>query len=745
MIGKKILHYKILEKLGEGGMGVVYKAEDAKLKREVAIKFLPRQIVANDEERERFKIEAQATAALNHPNIATIHAIEEVDDEMFIVMEYIKGQELKRKIDASALKVTEILNIAMQIAEGLQAAHKKGIIHRDIKSANIMLTENDHVKIMDFGLAKLVGHFGVTKDSTTLGTVAYMAPEQAQSDEIDHRTDIWSFGIVLYEMLTGKCPFKAAYEQAVIYCILNEETPNLSENRQDIPFELSDLLYKTLQKEPDNRFQQMSDILSCFKKLQTKLDSKRIHPTDSPESVPSIAVMPFVDMSSAKDQEYFCDGIAEELINALTKIQKLHVVARTSAFAFKGQNKDIREIGRTLDVENLLEGSVRTAGNRLRVTAQLIKVSSGYHLWSEKYDRNMQDIFDIQDDISMAIVENLKIKLLDKEKSAVIKRQTENIDAYQECLKGWYFLSKATPRDINKAFEYFQNTLKEDPNYASAYAGQARGYILSSIWGNIHPDDVYPQAKTCVEQALQLDKTQGVAYAISGFIQAIHDWDWSAAERSFQKALNYQPNSAVVHLLYSFMLSHQSRYSEAIVAAKEAFKLDLLSPYYATSYALILRHAHCFDEAIVELKKIIEIYPEYWYAHWHLGCAFWEKSMFEESLRELEIAYDLSGHMSMATSHFIAYLYRDGNWEAADKMLPGFIKRSKTEYIPPVMFFLIYWGRNELDVAFQWLNKAYENRDSLITFYLTPHSPYDQEIIDDPRFQNILQKVGVKR
>jgi serine/threonine protein kinase len=404
MIGETILHYKIIEKLGEGGMGVVYKAQDTKLKREVAIKFLPHHISSNDEERKRFEIEAQAAASLNHPSIATIHAIEESGEDTFIVMEFIDGIELKDKIKSGPIPTKEAVNIAIQIAEGLEAAHKKDIVHRDIKSQNIMITDEGKIKIMDFGLAKMKGGIQLTKLGGTVGTVAYMSPEQVKGEEVDHRTDIWSFGVVLYEMFTGQLPFRGEYEQAMMFSILNE-SPEPVTSKLVGTQAISKIIDRLLQKNPDLRYQKIKEVLKDLGNIT--LDSQK--PKEN--SPASIAVLSFKDMSPQKDQDYLCEGLAEELINALTKIKTLHVSARTSAFAFKDKQVDIREIGSKLNVETVLEGSVQKSANRLRITAQLINVDNGYHIWSERYDREMKDVFEIQDDITENIVQALKMVL----------------------------------------------------------------------------------------------------------------------------------------------------------------------------------------------------------------------------------------------------------------------------------------------------------------------------------------------
>ena len=429
MIGKTVSHYKILDKIGQGGMGIVYKAADTKLKRTVALKFLPPELTRDSEAKERFTQEAQAAAALDHPNICIIHEIDEAEGQTFISMAYIEGQSLKGRIESGPMEIREVLDIAVQVAEGLKEAHEKGIVHRDIKPGNILVTKKGQVKITDFGLAKLEWGVNLTKTAAILGTVAYMSPEQAKGEKVDQRTDIWSWGAMLYEMLTQKLPFKSPKDQATIYSILHEEPKPVSNLREDLPQNLERLIKKALEKEPSRRYQRISKILEDMNALRAKLRDKSLE-TQKAESKPSIAVLPFVDMSPQKDQEYFCDGIAEELINALTHIKDLHVVARTSAFSFKGEKLDVREIGRKLNVNTVLEGSLRKAGSRVRITSQLINVEDGYHLWSDKFDRELDDIFAIQDEISEAIVDNLKVTLLRREKEAVRKRYTDDLEAY---------------------------------------------------------------------------------------------------------------------------------------------------------------------------------------------------------------------------------------------------------------------------------------------------------------------------
>jgi serine/threonine protein kinase len=482
MIGKTVSHYKILEEIGRGGMGVVYKAKDTKLKRTVALKFLPPELIRDPEAKERFIHEAQAASALDHPNIGTIYEIDETaDGQTFIVMAYYEGETLKEKLEKGAIDFEEAYDIVILIASGLAEAHEKGIVHRDIKPSNVLITERGRVEIIDFGLAKLAEQTKITREGTTLGTVAYMSPEQTRGKEVDHRTDIWSLGVILYETVIGQKPFKGDYDQAVIYSILNEEPTDIRKLRSDAPAAIEKIIKKALAKSPEKRYQKIEEFVADLRLVREK-HVKKASAEQPFSGKHSIAVLPFVDMSPKKDQEYFCDGLSEELINALTHIKKLRVAARTSAFSFKGEKYDVREIGDKLNVDTVLEGSIRKAGERLRITAQLVSATDGYHLWSEKYDRNMEDIFAIQDEISLAIVDKLKIELLGDEAALLVKRGTDDLEAYDLYIKGRFFWEQRG-KGIGKAVECFKRAVARDPNYAQAYAGLADSYNLLAFYG----------------------------------------------------------------------------------------------------------------------------------------------------------------------------------------------------------------------------------------------------------------------
>ncbi|MGH7597342.1 MAG: protein kinase domain-containing protein [bacterium] len=669
MIGQTISHYKILEKLGGGGMGVVYKAQDLKLDRFVALKFLPPHLSADEEEKKRFIHEAKAASALDHPNICTIYEIDETEDgadcvrRMFIAMAYYEGETLKKKIERGPLPIDQTLDLAIQIAQGLAKAHEHGITHRDIKPANVMITKDGIVKIVDFGLAKLAGVVGLTKAGITLGTPAYMSPEQARGEEVDHRTDIWSLGVVLYEMLIAQLPFRGEYEAAMMYSILNEEPKPLADLRADAPNKLQQIVEKAITKNPDQRYQHIHEMLTDLSALKKQLESESAKESDSEKKpAPSIAVLPFADLSPQKDQEYFCDGMAEELINALTKIEALKVVARTTAFSFKGEKLDVREIGRKLNVETLVEGSVRKAGNRVRITAQLVNVVDGYHLWSEKYDREMEDIFAIQDDIAQQIVAALKIKLIGEPSVPLVKRYTENLEAYHLYLKGRYYWNKRYEGLLQKGMECFGQALAKDPDYALAYAGLADSYSILGIYHFLPPKEAFSRAKAAAEKALKIDESLAEAHTSLGAIGFCYD-----------KALDIDPNSVVALAYIAF-------------------------PYFQKAM---------YEEAIASLQKVITLWK---------GNTFW--------LAALGLVYAGSGKK-----------------DDAQKVLHELEERSKQQYVAPLEFVWVYAGLNEMDQTFEWLNKAYEERNVL--FRLKTEPTFDL-LRSDPRFEELLQKIGLR-
>ena len=616
MIGKTILHYKITEKLGEGGMGIVYKARDTRLDREVAIKFLPRHIAGNAEERQRFDLEAKAAAALNHPNISTIHAIEEHDGELFIVMEFIDGQELQQIVGAtgrSPLPTDTILNYASQIASGLHAAHAKGIVHRDIKSSNIMVTESRQVKIMDFGLAKVAGtDVRLTKEHTTIGTAAYMAPEQARGKDIDHRTDIWAFGVVLYEMLTGELPFKGDYEQAVVYSILNEEPQQISELREDVPETLQQIVTKALAKDAGQRYQSVDTILHDLQKISTPPKTANFAATKKANTTPtaqrswlpigfvavalvaiativfalwpakqtdkgnagnfrSIAVLPFIDLSPQKDQEYFCDGMTDEILTKLAQLPEIKVIARTSVMRYKNTEKTIKEIGDELDVETVLEGSVRKAGDEIRVTAQLIKAGDESHLWASNYDGKLKNIFSLQEKIAKAIAEALHVQMTPHNVSALENSAHKNLKTYDLVMQGKFEQYNNFAPD--RAMQLFDQALAIDPDYVPALIEKAGAYHMRWVFGGFADMDALRRKRELAERAVQLDpeNPEALPMLAHAYITSFKEAT-DAVYEMCKKALSHNPNSRwALEAAAFFFINRLGMYDQGV----EYFKLTV--------------------------------------------------------------------------------------------------------------------------------------------------------------------------
>ncbi len=741
MIGQTISHYRILEELGAGGMGVVYKAEDTKLKRTVALKFLSPQAVGTEEDKTRFIHEAQAAAALNHPNICTVHEIDEYKDQSFIAMECVEGESLKAKIKSGPLQLGEAVEIAVEIAEGLQEAHSKGIIHRDIKSANVMLTATGRVKVMDFGLAKSSGRTQLTQAGTTVGTVAYMSPEQGRGDPVDYRTDIWSLGIVLYEMIAGELPFKADYEQATIYLIINEEPPSIKSQRSDVPEKLERLIEKALAKSTKERYESAE---ALKKDLESLMGTRRPRTTEREASVQesksSIAVLSFRDMSSQRDQEYFCEGIAEELINALVKMKGLRVAARTSAFQFKEHDSDIKTIGRKLEVKTVLEGSIRKSGNRLRITAQLINVEDGFHIWSEKYDRELDDIFAIQDEISLAIVDKLKVKLLGEEKSALVKRYTGDQEAHNLYLKGLYFWNRRHEGGMKRAMECFRQAIDKDPDYALAHVGVADTYNITGMFGYLPPKEAFPKAIAAAKRALEIDDTLGEAHASLGFARTFYDWDWSAAESEFIRAIELSPNYATAHEWYGLCLSATGRNDEGINEAEKARDLDPLSLIINAVVGLLYCFARRYEESIANQKKTLELDPNFLIANGWIVMAYAENGMCDRAVQTMSRVEASAAEHPFTLGYFGYYYGACGQDKDALRILEILNELAKTRYVSPMHQAHTLIGLGRIDEAFDFVEKAYAERDPLLA--LTKAIPFYGTHLSDTQYKELLRKIG---
>jgi serine/threonine-protein kinase len=748
MIGQTISHYRILSKLGEGGMGVVYKAHDTKLGREVALKFLPGGLTGDPRARERFIYEAKAASGIDHPNICTIYEIDETDDHrIFIAMACYEGETLKQRIARGPLETGEILDVAIQIARGLARAHEAGIIHRDIKPANIIITTRGEVKIVDFGLSKLLGLAKLTRTGMTVGTAAYMSPEQARSEEIDQRTDIWSLGVVLYEMLTGLCPFRSEYEQALIYSILNEEPAPLGSLRPDIPEEMDQLVQKAMAKVPVERFRYAGELLAelSFLAKRREAESDRLL-IGAAKALPSIAVLAFTNLSADKENEYFSDGLAEDIIDALTQVPGLRVMARTSAFAFRGKEADVREIGARLNVEHILEGSVRRSGSRLRVTAQLVKASDGYHVWSQRFDREMTDVFAIQDEISQAIVEKLRLRLSGDR--PLVKRYTENLAAYDLCLKARYDLRKMAREEREAGRRYCEQAIALDPSYAPAYIVLAESYLWDAFWGSTDPREAFSRAKSAALEALRLDDTIADAHTALGTVLGSGEFDWQGADHEFNRALELNPSSVAVRYDYAWcyamwFLYPQGRVEEALTEMQRALELDPLDPFYNALLGYLLHSTRQFEPAVAQLHHAIGLAPAFFFAYWFLSSVYALNGRLDEAIAAAEKANELSGRHALTLAALGTCYGQAGRTAEARQVLEELTARRRVTYVPSCALAWAHSGVGELDESLEWIAKSIEEREPTVVTALKSAPIFDR-LRSHPAYQALLRKMNLE-
>jgi TolB-like protein/Tfp pilus assembly protein PilF len=796
MIGEVLSHYRILSRLGAGGMGVVYEAEDLRLGRHVALKLLPENSLDDARARERFEREARAASALNHPGICVVHEIGEDGGHTFIVMELMKGQTLKDRIGGRPLDPELLLELAVQIAEALEAAHGEGVIHRDVKPGNIFVTAQGRAKLLDFGLAKQEAkRTGVdteaptagqpaelTREGTLLGTVAYMSPEQARGGELDARTDLYSLGAVLYEMATGVRPFPGTTTGEVLEGIFAREPQAVAQVNEQVPAELERIIAKAMEKDPGLRYQNAADMRADLQRLRrdTTLDrmatasgrtrapaaapprprGRRLlvgaaavvalaaaiwfggvagwrsrAPLDQASAgTPSIAVLPFVDMSPGRDQEYFADGLSEELLNALAQLPGLRVAGRTSSFQFKGRNEDLRLIGEKLNVASLLEGSVRKAGRRVRVTAQLVKAADGFHLWSETYDRELDDIFAVQDDIARSVSEALEVRLLGSEPASRDARSA-NGEAYNLCLQGRYFARRRSRADLQKASDYYDQALRLDPGYARAWVGRANVDAFLAIEGEVSPEDGYAKARREVEKALVLEPDLAEAHATLGWILVGHYWDWSGADAAYRRALALSPGSAMVVRRAATLAATLGRFEEAIDLDRRAIELDPLNVGSHYNLGLHAWYAGRLAEAESALRKVLELNPEYPLAHLMIGLVHLSRSSPAQALQEMKRERDPAWRLyGRALAH-----HASGRREEADAALAALVEMQKEGW--DFQMAEIHAFRGESDQAFEWLATAYAHRDTALSDI--KGDPLLRSLEADPRYTALIEKMGL--
>lgn len=734
IIGQTVSHYTILEELGRGGVGVVYKARDTRLERTVAIKFLSGNSPARGEDRDRFIREAQSASALNHPNICTIHEIDEADDELFIVMEYVEGRSLRRAIEAGPLSVAETLKVGMNIAEGLQAAHRKKMVHRDIKPENIIITGDGVAKIVDFGLARRADQLSGPAVLTGSGTIAYMSPEQVRGDHLDQLTDIWSLGVVLYEMLTGHRPFGGEYDQAAIYAIGNQKQRPASTIRSDVPATLEKIIDRCLEKLPPDRYPDAVQVLDALRMVERG-------PTGLATSgTKSLAVLPFADISPEKDNKYFSDGLTEEIITNLSRLQKVKIVSRTSVMHYDRSGKSMKQIAAELGVQYVLEGSVRKHGSNLRITSQLVDAGQDVTLWAETYDGTMDEIFDIQEKVGARIVNGLSVQLTPDETQKLRRRATESTEAYQLYLKGRFFWSKRSLEGLRTAIRYFEEAIEKDPLYAEAWAGIADSHMLLIDHGYVSRKETFLKARAAVEVALGYDDQLAEAHASLAMLLRLDELDWRSAEKEFKLAISLDPNYATSHHWYAECLATQGRMREAIDEISLAVELDPLSPAILKDKGMVLYYARDYDGAIEYARKAQELEADFPTAHRLLSLAYLGKGMFSEAIAENRLWGEMTGNKIDALIGHALCLASAGKGSEALEILNGLNTDELTQGNHLRAIALVYAALGEVDTAFAWLEKGLEWRaEAMSTLKVDPKV---DRLRGDPRFAALLKRVG---
>jgi serine/threonine protein kinase/tetratricopeptide (TPR) repeat protein len=737
--GSRLGRFEILRRLGAGGMGVVYLARDTRLKRQVAIKVLPHDVAHDQARLARFEREARALASVSHPNLLSIYELGEEDDVVFAVTELLEGDTLAGAMSSSRFSWQRAAEIAAAIADGLAAAHARGIVHRDLKPDNVFVSDDGTIKILDFGLARLESPSqpddetlafepGDTEPGAILGTVGYMAPEQVRGQQADHRADVFSLGCVLYEMLSGARPFAANTDADTLAAILTAEPAPLSELREGLPDGVSQVVARCLEKIPGNRFQAASDLAFALRQ------SVSVRPLEQParggleSPPPSVAVMPFANLSADPEQEYFCDGTAEEIINSLVHVNGLRVVARTSSFAFKNRSEDVREIGRALDVSAVLEGSVRKSGERLRITAQLVDVQDGCHLWSERFDRTLEDVFAIQDEIALAVVDNLKVHLLGHERGAMERRHADNLDAHNSYLKGLFYWNKLSPEGFARSHELLQEAIDKDPGLASAHVALAMWYVSLAYWSDLPGSEALAAAVPLIEKAIELEPQSAEGHTVQGILQGFFEGSWREAELSLNRAVQLGPNLAIAHLYLGGLYLVQARFEEAATRTRAALRLDPLSPTTGAWAASWLAHSGYVEEGVRELEKLIAMNPDHWLLHWALGHVQARRGHLDRSLEEVETAFALDAAPVITIASVICLCSRLGDSARSDQLYDQLVVRAKASFVQPTAFAWAQLARGETADGIATLERAFEMKDPMVSFTRIGQGTFFQEL-----------------
>jgi eukaryotic-like serine/threonine-protein kinase len=799
MIGSMISHYQIESRLGGGGMGVVYRAQDLKLGRSVAIKFLPPSLVSDRQALERFQREARTASGLNHPNICTIHEIDESEGQPFIVMELLQGQTLKQLVTGRPLAMAQLLDIAIQVADGLDAAHDSGIIHRDLKPGNIFLTRREQAKILDFGLAKAIGipqrvaeevsvssmptidTHDLTSTGVSVGTVAYMSPEQARGEDLDVRSDLFSLGAVLYEMATGRVAFVGATTAVTFEAILNRTPLSVTRINPDLLPDIGWIISKLLEKDRQLRYQSAAELRADLKRVKRDSESagvpsltaelaspkkKRLPSTlvlaiaaivlflltlAAPRSwlkriaagkqqIHSIAVLPFVNSSSDPDIEYVADGVTDGVISSLSRVPELKVMARSTVFSYKGHEFNARTVGKELNVDAVLMGKISHRGDMVSIQTDLVNVADGSELWGDQYNRKIADLLTVQGDIAKEIYSNLRPRLTGEEPQGLGKHATENPEAYQAYLQGLFYWNKWTEDGFKKASDYFTQAVTLDPNFALAHAGLADTYTFMGDSGYVAPREIWQKAKEAAMQAVRMDDSLPEAHISLALVRENYDWDWAAAEAEFRKALQLNPNSATAHHWYGDCLTKLGRFEEARQELKKAQELDPLSLLINTSVARQLYFSRQYAGAIEQLQKTLQMDQTFVPAQHAIEAAYAQNGMYKDAVAERQKVLTLSGNPDLAAAIGADYS-QSGYSGVMQSWLEGLKEVSKRQYISAYNIGEIYARMGEKTQALLWLEQALNQRDSKLTSIKV--EPAFDQMRSDPQFQHIAQSVGM--